>query len=239
MRGKAYSIFVLSVLSLAAKEQHIQYKTETETYDAVFDDQRISTSDMQRFVWFSPNLPPDLPAPFLMISSYQQDKRFIVPALEDCSHIAKEHCGDQPISDDAFLANAASNLERGRVQIEELRKESIPSVLEPIKSYLLEGMEFYWGLGKARYAYIKTGGVEQLRKTLCEQCPCDKTSEGLLSKLKVSSPEPMRVRLRLTNDWYNRTHRCHDQKIKYPMSAWDSFKREFGIKEDLRHTSPE
>jgi hypothetical protein len=50
--------------ALQANEEHLKYETETDRYELVFNDQRISVEDMRKVAWLSPYIPPDIPSPF-------------------------------------------------------------------------------------------------------------------------------------------------------------------------------
>jgi hypothetical protein len=230
------SLFVLLCVNLevaSAVEQRIEYETDTEKYTAWFDDARIPVAEMQRLVWLSPNLPPDLPGPFLMVSSYRDDKELVVPTLEECV-LHKELCGDGA-SNAMLLKNAQLNLQQGTEQIEKLKNEEVPPALQSVKSYLLQTIQFRWDLQNARYLYAQNGNTRLMEKILCKQCVCDGQTTTLLQQLQTNPDDSVSLRLLRTFPWYRHVNRCHLDRDKYPVSAWDQFKREFGIREELHH----
>ncbi len=65
------------------------------------------------------------------------------------------HCTrNEDVPDEAFLQNAARNLQKGAEQLEELRKERVPSELEPVRAYLAESLRRSLGM-QSGYEYLK------------------------------------------------------------------------------------
>jgi hypothetical protein len=236
------ALLILSSCSLAhhAKEQHLKYDDDSmEVYELTFDDQTISIADVQKIVWFSPNLQFDIKgAPFAMHGSWVAtragvqaiDKGPLLPWLEVCNpgYAACYH----PILNASFLRNANLNLTKGKQEIEELRRMSVPAALEPVKQHFLENMEFQLALHQSRYNYLKSGDVQQLRKLLCDQCPCGQQEDTLIHSLKTALTGA--TKLARSNDWYNEVWQCRNPKSKYPLEAWQQFLTQFGIQEKYR-----
>jgi hypothetical protein len=188
---------------------------------------------MRRIAWLSPNIPSDLAGPFFMASSSINgvlDKRFWVPELEHCNP-GYSGCKN-PSLDSAFLRNAAINLEHGRKQIALLSSEHLPSVLEPVREYLLENLRFFREIELARYRYLRNNDAHALRETLCKYCGCTSTEPEVLTELATTKDGEAKIRL-TRYQWYNDVLRCHDdaRSHKYPVAAWQAFLKEFGITE--------
>lgn len=131
------------------------------------------------------------------------------------------------------MKNAELNLHKGERQIKSLRKKKLPAELQPVKTYLLENMQFTFELQRARYAYLKTHEVAPLRTITVHECPCRFSDEYLFRSLEMTRDG--RKELKLTNNWYNDVLHCHrNHSGAYPIAAWKQFLAAFGIIES-RH----
>ena len=235
------TFILLCAVTLSAKQQHLIYESDPESYELWFDDQRISLATMREIAWLSPHMPSptSVPSPFIQASSSQQtatgkkvDKVILVPALEDCNPVGS-HCEDKSVPDQAFLQNATINLRRGERQLQMLRSERLPATLQPVQAYLIGYMQFFLDLQKARYEYLKTGNPLQLQEILGKECSssnANKTNQALNRALSLSSTKQQK--LQLTLDWHTAVLRCHrNNNPKYPVEAWNRFLSEFGITE--------
>jgi len=62
------------------------------------------------------------------------DKTFMAPGIELCLEVPAMHCTrDEDVPDEAFLKNAARNLQNGAEKLGELSKEHLPSELERVR----------------------------------------------------------------------------------------------------------
>ena len=229
-------------MTLSAKQQHLVYESDPESYELWFDDQRISVATMREIAWLSPHMPSptSVPSPFILASSSQQtatgkkiDKVILTPALEDCNPVGS-HCGDQSVPNQAFLENAAINLRRGEQQLQTLRTERLPASLDPVQAYLVGYMRFYFDLQKARYEYLKTGSPLRMQEILNKECSSPKANQAL--KRALSHAPNKQQQLQLTLDWYTAVLRCHrNHSATYPVDAWNQFLSEFGITERVHY----
>ncbi len=220
--------------SLAAAQRILTYETDTDRYRLTFDDRRIPMDEMKRIAWLSPYMPPDVPSPFEMASSYDGatdhwEKTIGVRPLERCMPgYAECH---HPVLNAAFFENASRNLEIGRKQEEALRDEALPRVLEPVRAYLLGTLRFFLGIEQARYEFLKTNNADALRSFLCKYCPCGEAEGDLIAR--ASRLEGTRKREFTGHTLYNHVldcQRAHDPG--YPLASWKAFIAQFGIKEE-------
>jgi hypothetical protein len=165
-------------------------------------------------------------------------KKYIVqilfaPPLEDC---LEKKCPNPDatadIPDAAFFRNAVYNLDKGRKQVQELRQARVPTALQPVKDYLLKGLERGVEMEAARYAYLKSGDLGPMRQIWCAACVCVKSEEDLLAQLRTATPAKKNL---LAGEWNNRVLACRNHPPIYPIDAWERFVKEYGLKE--RHRS--
>lgn len=233
--ARRWRVAILACLSLVlcAKEQHLKYENDMQVYELEFNDQKISAAEMRQIVQFSPYLWVDIPSPFTAIKSWnnnQIDRQFIVPWLE-LENPAYSESGTSSTIRPAFLKHAALNLKRGREEVALLRSLKVPEVLAPVRSYLLQNLEFSLAIEEARYAYFKTGDIGPLRRILCEECPCDEGQERILGKLKDAPNGAARLRISRYK-WQNQVLDCRRPHAgTYPIEAWKQFVKQFGIQE--------
>jgi hypothetical protein len=235
-----------SCAALSAEERELKYRSELEAeYILKFDDSRISVSQLREIVWLSPKFDAQIGSPFQMTwestpsaNGVVFDKWLVVPELESCNPGYLE-CG-HPDLNAAFLKNAAVNLERGKREVEILRRLKLPPVLEPVRTYLMENLKFFQKLEEVRYTYLQTGEVRPMRQLLCKYCPCEAEEEKLLNELANTPDGATRRRLSLYQ-WYNDVLHCHTKSLphKYPVDAWDRFLEQFHITESIRSLSPD
>lgn len=216
----------------------ISHNTDTQSYALAYDEQKVRGFDMGHIVWLSPWYSPDAPGPYFSVGSVsgqpsRPDKRFMAAPLE--FGIGKVRVWDAG----TFEARAQQNLSKAARDVETLRSLKLPSVLEPVRSYLLEGLQFSLKTEELRYGYIKTGDVEPLRRALCEVCTCDRTSESILRSLQEAASFSAR-RERSYRDWPNAMWQCYKSKhSEYPLTSWQAFLTKNGITEEVREKSPE
>lgn len=239
------TLLLLCAATVFAKQKHLVYESDPESYDIWFDDQRISPAIMREIAWLSPHMPSptSVPSPFIQASSSRQtatgkkiDKIILVPALEDCNPVGS-HCEDRSVPDEAFLQNAMVNLQRGERQLRMLRTETLPAPLKPVQEYLVGYMQFFLDLQKARYEYLKTGSPLRLQEMLGKECssPKDSKVNQSLSRALTRSWTGQQ-QLRLTLEWSTAVLRCHrDHSPTYPMEAWRHFLSEYGITERVSY----
>ena len=212
-------------------------------YELIFDDGRISVAQMREAAWLSPYVTA-VPAPFELAASETKlpdgtlvlDKIFLAPWLELCGEIPPAKCEqyDPLVPNVAFMRNAAKNLKRGDSQVERLRKETLPAVLDPVRAYLLDYLKRSIEKQRYRYAYLKSGDAAPMRQLLCRECACGAPEETLFAQMKtVSDPK---AKLELSMKWDQRVFECERQRHPpaYPLAAWERFLKDFGITERRR-----
>jgi hypothetical protein len=230
--------------TLIAKEQHLVLDGDIDIYELTFDDTRISAAAMQEIWWFSPWVDSPPKGPFEIaraewkspIGDIIVDKTFYAPELELCVIKPDANCNPNPeVPDAAFLENAARNLKTGDEQVGKLQKDKLPSVLEPVRVYLLLHLKISIEREKARYEFLKSGDLTPMQRILCGECSCSAEQEVLLKQLKTTIED--RQKLRLTRKWHNEALKCEAKTYPpaYPMAAWKQFINDFGIKEQRRY----
>jgi len=238
-------IFVICCsITLQAKEQQLTCDGGDYSYELMFDDGRISVAAIRRIWRLSPWACLSITRPFINGSASWKsssgetliNKIFMAPSLELCITGSIVDCYDRnpEVPDEAFLKNAARNLETGEEQIEMLREEKLPSVLEPVRAYLLLHLKLDLEREKARYDYLESGDLGPMKRILCSECSCGRSEEMLLEQLKSASDG--KRKLELTKIWHNQALECI-RKVhppSYPIDAWNSFLRDFGIKEQRK-----
>ena len=239
MRVFVYASIALLVCcgGLYSKEHRLSYDEDQEVYSLIFDDTRISVADLQKIACLSPYVsycgPIQSGGSSMMVNGKRIiDKLFMAPMLEGC---AGQTCArDLNLPDDAFFKDAASNLDRGDRQVEILRGEQVPPVLQPIKTYLLNSLEDSLEREKAKYQYLKSGNLEPMRQLLCGVCDC--ASEEDLFKLLGATRDPRRKLEIARYQWQNEVVRCERcrQLTTYPMDTWARFLKEYCIVERHR-----
>lgn len=243
LKCRTAALLAISAVALYSNEHHLSYDEDTFTYELTFDDGRISEPEMRRIACLSPYT-WTFCGPFQIgVDSNTKegkeviDKVFMAPPLEVCIERPGAPCRRDPtIPDTAFLKNAAANLRQGDQQVETLRKEHVPEVLETVKAYLLSSLERSLEKQKARYEFLESGNLKPMRQLLCGACGCRAEQERLLEQLGAT-PDP-RTRLKLAwYDWQNTLLACERARHPpaYPMEAWQRFIKEFGITERRRY----
>jgi hypothetical protein len=234
---------LFSCWALFAKEQRLQYDEDVFVYEVIFDDSRISVAQMREAAWLSPYVTAP-PAPFELAGSGTKrpdgtvdlDKVFLAPWLELCTAVPPATCEpyDPLVPSAAFLRNAAKSLKRGSGQVERLRQERLPAVLEPVRVYLLQYLGRSVERQRYRYDYLNSGDVVPMRKLLCRECACGASEESLLAQLK--SVSGLKAKLELSTKWDQRMFECERKRHPpaYPVAAWERFLKDFGITEE-RH----
>ncbi len=231
---------VLLICSAIAQGQSrtISHNTDTQSYVLTYDEQRLRGFDMGQIVWLSPWYDPDAPSPYFMGRSEsgqppRPDKGFYAAPLEFGT--SKVRVWDA----ETFEARAQQNLLKAAHDVDTLRSLKLPSVLEPVRAYLLEGLQFSLKIQELRSGYIKTGNVEPLRGALCKVCACDLASESILRSLQEATSFDAR-REQSFRDWPNAMLQCYTSRHpEYPLSSWQAFLTKNGITEEVRGKSPE
>ncbi len=230
---------ICSAVSSAA-EQRLRYEGVEQIYEIAFNDNRLSVAAMRRIATLSPWV-EDSPDFSIGIDSTKVngreviDKVFLAPALELCDNEGRSPCTQNPeIADEAFLKNAARNLQQGAEQVRLLRKEKLPAGLAPVRKYLLESLEHSLALQKARYEYLRSGNPAPLRRLLCQACAC--ASEKELLALLATTRDPRKRFEMATFRWQNEVVQCRRKRhpTAYPVDAWRRFVNEYQITERLQ-----
>jgi hypothetical protein len=227
-----------------AAEQHFRFESDTYTYEITFDDSRISLAETRRLAILSPwvDFSPRLWIGFessRVNGKDVVDKTFMAPELELCVEEPAMHCTrNEDVPDEAFLQNAARNLQKGAEELEELRKEPVPSELEPVRAYLAESLRRSLGMESARYEYLKSGNLEPMRHLLCDVCSC--ANETSLLQLLSTATDPRQKLAIARFQWHNEVLKCeregHDPAYttRYPVQAWERFIVDYRITEHRR-----
>lgn len=241
----AYNVLLATSFSsvLTANEQHLKFETDTDRYELTINDQRISMEDMRNIAWLSPYIPPDIRSPFFMVAAQhvagtavRWEKLIVALPLETCTPSYSE-CQNQSLNS-AFFENAARNLKEARQQLQSLRSEKLPESLERVRAYLAESLKTTLDLQEARYAALKTGSIEPLRRVTCQYCRCGDSEEDLFRK--VSALGGVKRKEFTFAEWYNHVFKCfrqHDQG--YPLADWNKFIKDFGIREKHESYGPD
>ena len=217
-----------------------QHSHDMQDYKLTYDDARLVGYDMNLIVWFSPwyNDPPGKLPPYQPTMSFDGrtnvvDKGFIAPGLE------LGWSQSTPPNANAFRSLALKNLEDGRRQVEALSKLGVPSVLDSVKTYLLDGLKFSLKISALRYDYIVSGDARPLREALCAECSCPSEEQEVLPELENIGDFKARVK-RSYKDWPNAMNLCYTSKHStYPVASWNAFLKQFGIHEYHREKSPD
>jgi hypothetical protein len=220
----------LTFCSLLAAE-HLHFEDSRRFYDVSFDASRISPARMRQLVLLSPYLRVPVAGPVSFVSSWRygapEDRQLEIRPLEACD-AGYTACGAGKV-DAAFLANAEQNLHRDTDEIRQLRRQSVPKPLKPVREYLLSQAGFLLRLQQARYKYFSARDAAPLRRIMCDVCPCGAAEADILENLRTA---PATDGYTVTNDWFNRTLGCHDALTrKYPIEAWQAFAVRYGIVE--------
>ncbi|MBV8812119.1 MAG: hypothetical protein JO033_25915 [Acidobacteriaceae bacterium] len=239
------------------------FDTETDIYELTFDDQAISYDEMQRIAWLSPLIDPTLPhVPFMMgtqrVVPDKVEKIVMALPLETCLP-GYEEC-QTPTLDAAFLRNAADVLKKTRGQLQLLETESLPAVLEPVRSYLVFTLKTTLDWTGAEYAYLRDSNMAPARAQFCQYCSCSgdysrvqnlaeekspnlrgsptwQLLPGLLDRMAAETDPKKRLQL-ATHDFPNVLMQCfaaHDPG--YPMQAWKDFLTQYRIQEVWKQKS--
>jgi hypothetical protein len=164
------------------------------------------------------------------------EKLIVADPLEMCTRSYSE-CQNQSLNS-AFFENAARNLRKARQQLQLLRTEKLPKSLEPVRAYLAKSLKSTLDLEEARYAALKTGSVEPLRKVTCQYCRCGDSEEDLIRK--VWALDGAKRKEFTSTEWYNHVFKCFQQHDPgYPMADWNKFIKDFGILEKHESYGPE
>jgi hypothetical protein len=232
------SVLVLLATLAPGQSQTIQYTSDTQNYALTYDEQKLQGFDMSSIVWLSPWYDPDTAGPYYIIRSVtgqpqRPDKMITVPALElGTSHI-------ETWNPQIFEARAQQNIRNAEHQLQTLKGLTLPTVLEPVRAYLLDGLQFSLKIAELRDKYIKTGDVESLHRALCQTCACDGKLESLLPSLQEATTFDAR-RERSFRDWPNAIWQCYKSNhSEYPVVSWRGFLTEFGITEENKDKAPE
>jgi hypothetical protein len=168
--------------------------------------------------------------------TYVVDKTFIA-WLEFCPAAPPWNCEpyDPKVPDAAFMRNAARSLQRADDQVDRLLHEALPTVLEPVRAYLLEHLLLSVERERYRYEYLKSGDIGPMRQLLCRECACGAPEETLLAQLQTTADPKLRLDLSRFS-WYNQILECERKTHPpaYPLAAWERFLKDFGITERRR-----
>ena len=241
-RGLRVLVAVNCCFGLFARERELHYSTDLLDYSIRYDDSLTAGLDMRQVAWMSPFNTEDPGSPYSMAYSQtgtEVDKFFYVPSLEfDASALTGANPSGLRPSD--FMENARQVLAYGRNEIQALEKVDVPESLKPVKTYLRENLQFSLKTQELRYDYIAKGKSEPVIQMLCQYCSCESASHaGLIRRLKGATSRETRIEL-TREPWYNAVLSCRRKNFpKYPLSAWQHFLQEFGIRESARRKGVE
>jgi hypothetical protein len=205
-----------------AAEQHLKFESMTGFYTLTFDDSKIAEDAVKRIAWLSPFIDPDSDGdPFVMTGSQDgREKMIVVRPVESCTSGSYE-CF-HPSLNARFMQQGEENLAVAEKQINELRTENLPEIMEPIRAYLLKTAEFFLKTEQARFQYFRSGerrgDVRGLREHLCSSCKCGDSEENVLSRMGEATTSESK--LKLSNEWYNMVAACARSKFVYPVESW-------------------
>jgi hypothetical protein len=217
--------------SALLSEQHITIQVPFAVYTATVDDSLRQMMKLQLLPVFSPLTNTSVPLNrYLTAVGNSSEKVMLSPMLEDCQH-GKPNCPPTTVND-AFLRNAAVNIEKGHRQVRDLKIERLPDSLEPIRRFLLDNLTTALRMEEARYDYIETGAVAPLRAMLDQYCTIGQQQ----SVRKLEEPPDSETRRELSlYGWHNALWQCYGSRIgKYPTDAWKRFVRQYHVRETAR-----
>ena len=225
--------------TLVAASQTVTIETETDFYTVTYDDQRISAAEVREILYLSPYYPPDVPSPYFMTGGAVKEgqrvvrlKWFASIPLEQCNPGYTE-CAHEQLTP-AFFANAQENLDKTQRTLNKLHSENLPEALEPVRAYLVKYLHETMSMEQARFNFLKTGKSEELVNIQCELCHCKDRASILQSFERIPQDK-----LEWSRIWHNRVVDCmHEHDTGYPIDAWNSFIKSFGIHETYRARGP-
>ncbi len=208
-------------------------------YTASFDPARISKARLRELLVFSPyNLDgPWKIAGYDVQTSFEETrdqlKKGLLPfSLELCVHGNPIYgaCGARDISDPNFFENAGINLRRNEQSLKALDSLDVPFELVEVAQQFRQSLEFFTALERNRLQYLQTGDVERLSQPIEGVNPAAECAREL-STLTGAHTAQERFQLSLYS-WYNCVNSVWLRSSpRYPQNAWDSFLKDYGIRE--------
>ena len=213
--------------------------TDEFVYTAAFDQSRISKNDLRALLAFSPyDMDPSVEIKGQRVSiGFSQSpqklqKGLIADSLEVCidGDPAYLICGTRDISDPNFFANAEINVGRNDRVLAALDTLDVPAELGIVLRQFRDSMNFSSTLEHRRLEYLRSEDWKVLAQPVAGLDPltlCGKEIEALKAAATVEKRyEVSRLGWhKCVNSEWNRLEPA------YPMEAWKSFVRAYGIVE--------
>ncbi len=142
-------------------------------------------------------------------------------------------CGSRDLSDPNFFRNAEVNLRRNSESLAALDELDVPFELSSIAQQFRDSLRFFSTVEQRRMEYLRTGNVDILAKPV-ENIDPSAECEKELNSLRAANTPQERHHLSIFA-WYNCVNSAWQQSSPaYPEDAWQSFVKDFGIREEFR-----
>ena len=217
------SLFILTAALFfqATPAQRTITLTTLDGHDRVtFDPVRTPESEVRRWIRFSPHV--------------VNSNGYLIPeSLGLCVVSDREYldCGTRDWRAKNFVFNANVNLRRIRDRIKTLDEMSYPPELKAVVSYLKQIQETDLYFQSQLLAFIQSGQTSTLSGSFGGIDPASHCSAEIA---KVAGLADKALAYRAGSDWFKCVNRTLRNKIgPYPVSAWNSFLMQHGIKEHV------
>jgi hypothetical protein len=224
----ALLVVVLSLPTTARAElQRLVFPTLLGEYHLVYDDRRVSESDVRPLVVLSPHL-----AGWTSLA--------VAPRLERCvvGDPAYMACGNRSVRSHTFLWNARVNLDRGTAALTNLRGLRVPPELEPVSLWLQRSLSFSLWLEETKLEFFRTGDAGVLRRRYEDMDPTRECGGVLAEVARTPSPDTQFDIAVLP--WHNCVNHQFRRRLgDYPIASWQHFLSSWKITERLIESIPQ
>lgn len=225
----------------------LTFKSDSATYTVSFDPSKISERQVRELIILSPYVGSDTHAfsrnDILAGTARGNgtiDKSFLALPLELCTKDDPAYvpCGQRDIRAPNFLKNAQVNLQKTRNGLAWLQHLSYPEELEPVAEFLQAGLLSSLWVQETRFKYYTSWDEKILKEAhegLEPALACKEIFEKLASvRTKIEEYGVVR------HDWSNCVNHASKNRLgHYPIAAWNSFLKAYGMTERYKDIGPD
>jgi hypothetical protein len=213
------------ILPLASQTAEIaNYPYPWGVVSVSFDSAKITRSDLDSWMRFSPNLSPynDLLVPI--------DIRRCIPGDREYT--------DCKTDGGLRISNVEQNIRRIAGIKKNLISQRVPDGLRPIVAYLVEIQTFALWTAEQQRAFLVTRDEAVFRNQYDGIDSTQKCAPVLQKRTRLAQEKDMTELVIV--DWYNCVWALETKKIgPYPKKQWQAFLTSRGIKEDVKEEVPD
>jgi len=241
-------VLFLTALPVSSRPKTVtlSFKDADTSYTITFDSSKISEAQIRSFIPLSPYVSSYSYYPnmenFSTASSSDPrgiDKFLTALSLELCldNQPAYTDCANNHPLSPNFFRNASVNLEKSRKGLAWLQNLPHPKELQPVIDYLLKNLSSSVAVEDAEFRYYSTWNVDVLKQASA-RLGASPACSATLKKIETTTSHDEKYQL-VWHDWHNcvLTATRTPNEI-YPLNAWNSFLKAFGIQEKYYEDGP-